>query len=78
MRDSLSNFNSPLRRSLSALPECLEDYVSAQHPVRFLEAFVEGLDLKACGFGRAIGVEPSRLNACNGSVTSKSQSFYTF
>ena len=26
--------------------------MGAQHPVRFLEAFVEGLDLKACGFGR--------------------------
>ena len=34
------------------LPESLEDYVGAQHPVRFLDAFVEGLDLKACGFGR--------------------------
>ena len=34
------------------LPESVEDYVSAQHPVRFLDAFVEGLDLKACGFAR--------------------------
>jgi transposase len=42
------------------LPESLEDYVSAQHPVRFLEAFVEGLDLKACGFVRTEAAETGR------------------
>ncbi len=42
------------------LPESLEDYVSPQHPVRFLEAFVEGLDLKACGFERTAAVVTGR------------------
>ena len=42
------------------LPESLEDYVSAQHPVRFLEAFVEGLDLKACGFVRTEAADTGR------------------
>jgi hypothetical protein len=34
------------------LPECLEDYAGPQHPGGSLEVFVEGLDLKACGFAR--------------------------
>ena len=42
------------------LPESLEDYVGAQHPVRFLDAFVEGLNLKACGFGRTEAAETGR------------------
>jgi transposase len=42
------------------LPESLDDYVSAQHPVRFLDAFVEGLDLKGCGFRRSEAAETGR------------------
>ena len=42
------------------LPESLDDYVSAQHPVRFLDAFVEGLDLKGCGFRRTEAAETGR------------------
>ena len=34
------------------LPESLEDYIAADHPVRFLDAFVEGLRLERCGFAR--------------------------
>src|ERR1700733_15888773 len=37
------------------LPESLDDYVGPENPVRFIEAFVEGLDLPAVGFAR---VEP--------------------
>jgi transposase len=35
------------------LPECLEDYIAAENPVRFLDAFVGSLDLAALGFGKA-------------------------
>jgi transposase len=42
------------------LPESLEDYVSTQHPVRFLDAFVEGLDLATCGFARTEAAETGR------------------
>jgi transposase len=35
------------------LPERLEDYVSAENPVRFLDAFVDSLDLAALGFQHA-------------------------
>ena len=34
------------------LPESLDDYVGAENPVRFIEAFVDGLDLAAAGFIR--------------------------
>jgi transposase len=38
------------RQQRHLLPEELEDYVAADNPVRFLDAFVEGLDLRALGF----------------------------
>jgi transposase len=34
------------------LPETLDDYVGPENPVRFIEAFVDGLDLAAAGFAR--------------------------
>lgn len=36
------------------LPEAIEDYVAPENPVRFLDAFVDSLDLHALGFARAI------------------------
>jgi len=32
------------------LPPCLEDWVPAGHPARFVRDFVDQLDLKALGF----------------------------
>src|ERR1700742_5405713 len=34
------------------LPESLDEYVGAENPVRFIDAFVDGLDLAAAGFTR--------------------------
>src|SRR3954453_15985477 len=34
------------------LPESLDDYVAAENPIRFIEAFVGSLDLAAAGFAR--------------------------
>lgn len=42
------------RDQLTLLPEALDDYVAQDNPVRFLDAFVHGLDLVALGFGHAI------------------------
>ena len=43
-----------LDRSQTLLfPERLEDYIAAENPVRFLDAFVGSLDLHALGFGKA-------------------------
>jgi transposase len=40
------------RDQLLLLPEAVDDYVDAENPVRFIEAFVDGLDLAAAGFAR--------------------------
>jgi transposase len=34
------------------LPESLDDYVGPENPVRFIEAFIDSLDLVAVGFAR--------------------------
>jgi transposase len=41
------------RSQTQLLPPCLDDYVPADAPVRFLDAFVDRLDLKALGFTHA-------------------------
>ena len=43
------------RSQLRLLPEAVDDYVGSDNSVRFIDAFVDGLDLAAAGFGR---VEP--------------------
>jgi transposase len=40
------------RSQVLLLPEAIDDYVDADNPVRFIDAFVDGLDLKASGFER--------------------------
>src|SRR3984957_216487 len=40
------------RDQLLLLPEAIDDYVEAENPVRFIDAFVDGLDLAAAGFVR--------------------------
>ncbi len=42
------------------LPESLDDYVGPENPVRFIESFVDGLDLAAAGFGRVLPKETGR------------------
>src|SRR5437899_526905 len=43
------------RTQVTLLPECLDDYVESENPVRVIEVFVESLDLRALGFD---GVDP--------------------
>src|SRR5690348_3766140 len=43
------------RTQVSLLPECVEDYVAEDNPVRVIEAFVEQLDLGPIGFE---GIDP--------------------
>ena len=42
------------------LPEALDDYVGPENPVRFIEAFVDGLDLTAAGFIRVAAKRTGR------------------
>src|SRR6187549_2701400 len=50
---AMSYQRGPDRTQVQLLPPCLEDYVPANSPVRFIDAFVEGLDLKQLAFTRA-------------------------
>ncbi|MFT5446479.1 MAG: transposase [Gammaproteobacteria bacterium] len=38
------------RTQMSLLPECLDDYVNEDNPVRVVEAFIDALDLEQLGF----------------------------
>src|SRR5271168_1628668 len=42
------------RCQMLLLPEAVDDYVAADNPVRFIDAFVDGLDLAAAGFARVV------------------------
>ena len=44
------------RAQATLLPECIDDWVDESNPVRFIDAFVDGLDLKDLGFA---GVDPA-------------------
>lgn len=48
------------RDQMMLLPEALDDYVSQDNPVRFIDAFVEKLDLEELGFTRAVPKEMGR------------------
>ena len=52
----MKRFIEGVDRSQSTLfPECLEDYIAEDNPVRVIDVFVDELDLGGLGFGR---VEP--------------------
>ena len=38
------------RNQYLLMPERIEDYVGENNPVRFIDAFVDGLDLETAGF----------------------------
>jgi len=44
------------RKQVTLLPECLDDFVAEDNPVRIIEAFVEELELESMGFD---GITPS-------------------
>jgi transposase len=44
------------RRQINLLPDCLDDYVAEDSPVRVVDAFIDELDLAALGFA---GVTPA-------------------
>jgi len=50
-----------LNRNQTALfPETLEDYVEKDNPVRFIEAFVDSLNLEKLGFKHSVPAEVGR------------------
>lgn len=49
----MSYRKGPDRSQSQLLPACLEDYIAADAAVRFIDVFVDGLDLRQLGFQRA-------------------------
>lgn len=56
----MSYLRGPDRSQSQLLPPCLEDYVASNSPVRFIEAFAEGLDFAKLGFTYAQAAETGR------------------
>ena len=48
------------RKQTVLFPEVLDDYISEENPVRFIEVFIEGLDLLGMGFQKAIPKDTGR------------------
>src|ERR1700731_3277846 len=49
---SMTHISGHHRSQMLLLPEAVDDYVGADNPVRFIDAFVDELDLAAAGFVR--------------------------
>jgi transposase len=48
------------RKQVTLLPECLDDFIAEDNPVRIIDAFVEELELGSVGFN---GATPSATPA---------------
>jgi transposase/transcription elongation GreA/GreB family factor len=48
------------RDQQTLFPDVLDDYIPSDHPVRFIDAYVDQLDLRALGFERATAAETGR------------------
>jgi transposase len=48
------------RNQTLLFPEVLDDYITQENAVRFIDVFIEGLDLSAMGFQRAVPKETGR------------------
>jgi transposase len=53
------------RSQTTLLPDCVDDYVAEDNPVRAIDAFVDMLDLASLGFGCAgLGVPDTTHRRC--------------
>lgn len=48
------------RDQITMFPEALDDYISEDNPVRFIDAFVESMDLSSLGFQRVTTADTGR------------------
>jgi transposase len=48
------------RSQVTLLPECLDDYIGEDNPVRAVDAFIDELDLDALGFEGATAAATGR------------------
>ena len=64
---AMTHIAGSYRSQTLLLPESLDDYVGPENPVRFIEAFVDGLDLTTAGFARVtpkVTGRPGNTCAC--------------
>ena len=52
--------NGTERGQVTLLPDCLENYVNEDNPVRVIDAFCEGLNIERLGFNRFTPAETGR------------------
>jgi len=64
------------RHAVIVFPERLDDYMAEDNPVRFLDAFVDELDLGAYGFQRAVSAATGRPGYAPGDLLKLSLSGY--
>lgn len=48
------------RSQVTLIPECLDDFIAEDNPVRFVDAFVQELDLTALGFKGTMSASTGR------------------
>lgn len=48
----MAHINGTNRSQVLLLPEAVDDYVGPDNAVRFIDAFVDGIDLETAGFIR--------------------------
>ena len=60
-RTTMSCLRGPDRSEVQLLPPCLDDYVAANAPARFIDAYAEGLDVASLGFTHARPKNTGRL-----------------
>jgi transposase len=58
LEEKMGYVSGESREQITMFPEVVDDYITQENPVRFIEAFVDGLDVAELGFGRA---EPNEL-----------------
>lgn len=56
----MSHVQGQSRQQSTLFPEVLDDFIPADHPVRVIDAFVDGLDLKALGFDGIVAADTGR------------------
>jgi transposase len=57
---AMAHLAGTTRSQLLLLPEAVDDYVGPGNPVRFIDAFINELDLQAAGFSRVMAKETGR------------------
>lgn len=56
----MDHISGTAREQITMFPEAVEDYLSSENPVRFLDAFVDSLEMRSLGFQHAIIHETGR------------------